>query len=100
MVRRNKAVLSILGITVIANFFMFSFFPIIPALADELGATPFFVGLLASGTGIGMMTGSLLFARFTPGRRGLVQHEGEHVGPGGTQCILYKFGSVTVDFAG
>ena len=88
VVRRNRSVLSILGITMIANFFMFSFFPIVPALADELGAEPFYVGLLAGGTGIGMMTGSLLFARWTPDRRGLVYVGGVALG----MVFLVPFG--------
>lgn len=70
--RRNQGLLSILGITVIANFFLFSYFPIIPVIADDLGAGPFLVGVLAAGTGLGMMTGSLVFARTAPRRRGRV----------------------------
>jgi predicted MFS family arabinose efflux permease len=70
MAKRNRALLSVLGVTVLANFFQFNYFPIIPALAEDLGAAPFFVGLLAAGTGIGMMAGSLLFARVRPRQRG------------------------------
>lgn len=80
MARRNRALVSILGITVIANFFQFNYFPIIPALAEDLGAGPFMVGLLAAGTGIGMMTGSLVFARVRPGRRGRVYVGGVTMG--------------------
>lgn len=72
MARGNRALLSILGVTVIANFFQFNYFPIIPALAEDLGAAPFLVGVLAAGTGIGMMTGSLVFARVRPSHRGRV----------------------------
>lgn len=72
MARRNQGLLSILGMTVLANFFLFSYFPIIPARADDLDAGPFLVGLLAAGTGFGMMTASLFFARVRPGPRGRV----------------------------
>ena len=69
--RAQRGVFAILGVTVIANFFLFAYFPIIPVVAEGLGATPFLVGLLSAGTGIGMMTGSLVMARAQPRRRGL-----------------------------
>jgi MFS family permease len=68
---RHRGLISILGVTVIANFFLFAYFPIIPVIAEDLDASPFQVGLLAGGTGIGMMTGSLVMARMTPRHRGL-----------------------------
>jgi len=67
----SRGVVGILGVTVIANFFLFAYFPIVPVVAKRLDASPFQVGLLLSGTGLGMMGGSMLFARFTPHRRGL-----------------------------
>lgn len=70
--RRNKAVVSILGVTAIANFFLFAYFPIIPVIARSLDASPRQTGLLAAGTGFGMMAGSLLTAQLRPRRRGLV----------------------------
>ncbi len=70
--RTQRGVFSILGVTVIANFFLFAYFPIVPVVADRLDATPFLVGLLSAGTGIGMMTGSATIARLKPRRRGLV----------------------------
>ena len=72
ILRTYRAVVGVLGVTVIANFFLFSYFPIIPVIAEDLDAAPFFVGLLASGTGIGMMVGSLAVAKLTPRRRGVV----------------------------
>lgn len=68
---RHRGLMSVLGVTVIANLFLFAYFPIIPVIAEDLNASPFQVGLLAGGTGIGMMTGSFLMARSTPRRRGL-----------------------------
>ncbi len=69
--RVQRGVFAILGVTVIANFFLFAYFPIVPVVAEDLGATPFLVGLLSAGTGIGMMSGSLVMARLQPRRRGL-----------------------------
>lgn len=69
--RTNRGVMSILGVTAVANFFLFAYFPIVPVVAENLGARPFQVGLLTAGTGIGMMTGSLLVAKLQPRRRGL-----------------------------
>lgn len=72
ILRSNRGLVAILGVTVIANFFLFAYFPIIPVLAEDLDASAFFVGLLLAGTGIGMMIGSLIFARLQPRRRGFV----------------------------
>ena len=58
--RAQRGVFAILGVTVIANFFLFAYFPIVPVVADRLGATAFLVGLLTAATGLGMMTGSLI----------------------------------------
>lgn len=69
--RSNRGVVSVLGVTAIANFFLFAYFPIIPVVAEGLDASPFKVGLLLAGTGMGMMTGSLLIARLGLRRRGL-----------------------------
>ena len=42
----------------------------LPVIAEDLDASPLQVGLLAAGTGMGMMTGSLVMARMTPRHRG------------------------------
>ncbi len=79
VLRAQRTVFAILGVTVIANFFLFAYFPIVPVVAEELGASPFLVGLLTAGTGLGMMTGSLLMTRFQPRRRGLAYVAGVFV---------------------
>ncbi|MDB4109896.1 MFS transporter [Acidimicrobiales bacterium] len=72
MLRTNRPLVGVLGVTVIANFFLFAYFPIIPVLAEDLDASASLVGLLLAGTGIGMMVGSLIFARLQPRPRGVV----------------------------
>lgn len=72
VLRKTPPVVSILGVTVIANFFLFSYFPIIPVVAEALDASALLVGLLAAGTGIGMMAGAMIVARSTPHHRGRV----------------------------
>ena len=79
VLQAQRTVFAILGVTVIANFFLFAYFPIVPVVAEALGASPFLVGLLTAGTGLGMMTGSLLMARFQPRRRGLAYVAGVFV---------------------
>ena len=66
LLRTNAVVVSILGITVLSNFFYFSHFPMVQVVADRVGATPALTGLLASASGFGMITGSLLVARWQP----------------------------------
>lgn len=80
--RAERSVFAILGVTVIANFFLFAYFPIVPVVAEDLGASAFLVGLLTAGTGFGMMTGSLIMARLQPVRRGLVYVAGVFVALG------------------
>jgi predicted MFS family arabinose efflux permease len=72
LLRTNAVVVSILGITVLFNFFYFSHFPMVQVVADRVDASPALTGLLASASGFGMITGSLLVARWQPERRGLV----------------------------
>jgi MFS family permease len=74
--RSSRGVMSILGVTAIANFFLFAYFPIVPVVAEKLDASAFQTGLLLAGTGVGMMTGSLIVARLAPYRRGLVYVSG------------------------
>lgn len=71
LLRANRAVVAILGVTAIANLFLFAYFPIVPVVAKRLDVSPFRVGLLLAGTGIGMALGSMLFARLSPKRRGM-----------------------------
>lgn len=78
--RAQRGVMSVLGITAIANFFLFAYFPIIPVVSETLGVQPILVGLLSAATGIGMMTGSLVVARLAPARRGLIYTLGLVVG--------------------
>ena len=71
LLRSNRGVVGILGVTAIANLFLFAYFPIVPVVAKRLDASAFRVGLLLAGTGVGMLAGSLIFARLAPKRRGL-----------------------------
>ncbi|MEM7323473.1 MAG: MFS transporter [Actinomycetota bacterium] len=72
ILRAQPNLLGLLGVTIIANFFLFAYFPIVPVVADRLGAGPALVGLLSAGTGMGMMIASIGFARSAPRRRGAV----------------------------
>ncbi len=71
LLRTEPALVSILGVTAVVNFFYFSFTPLVQRFGQLLDADAFGTGLLASMTGFGMMTGSALVARFQPRRRGL-----------------------------
>lgn len=61
--------LSILGVTALTNFFHFAYFPIVPVMAERVGATPFLAGFLAAATGFGMALGSAFVLARGP-RRG------------------------------
>lgn len=55
---------SVLGVTALVNFFHFAYFPIVPVIAQRVGASPFATGLLAAATGAGMAVGSFIVLRF------------------------------------
>jgi predicted MFS family arabinose efflux permease len=80
LLRTHRGLVGILGVTVVANFFYFAYFPLVQVIADDLDVGAFLTGLLASATGLGMMAGSLLVARFQPRRRGLVYLTGVFTG--------------------
>jgi MFS family permease len=64
----NKALVSILGVTVFVDFFHFSYTPILQVIGRRLDASPLMIGMLASVVGLGMMLGSLWVAAFQPHR--------------------------------
>jgi predicted MFS family arabinose efflux permease len=69
---RSQALIGVLSVTVVMNFFYFSFTPMVPVFADRLEVSALFAGVLASANGFGMMTGSLLWAALDVHRRGLL----------------------------
>ena len=71
LVRGYPVMVSVLGVTVIANGFLFSYFPIVQRLGDRIDVNAALIGLLAGTSGLGMLTGSYLVARLKPRRRGL-----------------------------
>jgi MFS family permease len=64
----NQRLVSILGVTVVANFFYFAYAPIVQVIGERVGATPFLIGVLAGSAGIGMMLSSLWVAMANPHR--------------------------------
>ncbi|MFN0092552.1 MAG: MFS transporter [Acidimicrobiales bacterium] len=72
LLKTNKGLVSILGVTVFVNFFYFTYTPLVQVIGKGLEVGAFYTGLLASMTGFGMMVGSTLMARYQPRRRGLL----------------------------
>ncbi|MPY92133.1 MAG: MFS transporter [Acidimicrobiia bacterium] len=68
----NRALVSMLGVTFLMNLLFFSYMPLVTVLAERFDAGAFRTGLLASGTGAGMLIGSALVVAFDPKRRGLL----------------------------
>ncbi|MDH4077308.1 MAG: MFS transporter, partial [Acidimicrobiia bacterium] len=65
---RAPTLLSILGVTAITNFFHFAYFPIVPLVAERVGASAFLAGFLAAATGFGMAVGSTFVITRGPAR--------------------------------
>lgn len=72
MLRTEKSLVSILGVTAFVNFFFFSSTPLLQVVGGKFDVGPALLGLLAAMLGIGMFGGSLAMARYQPQRRGLM----------------------------
>jgi predicted MFS family arabinose efflux permease len=68
--RRNRTLIGMLGVTVIINFFLFPFLPLIPVFADRLEVNALLAGLLGSAMGIGTLIGAIGLAAWPNLHRG------------------------------
>ena len=90
LARRDRALVSVLGTTVLMNAFYFTFTPLVPVFADRLEVNAFWTGLLASASGMGAMLGSFLIAARSPRQRGLAYVGGSLV----ALAFLFVFAAV------
>ncbi|MEE9277675.1 MAG: MFS transporter [Dehalococcoidia bacterium] len=88
--RRNRTVISILGITVLVNTFYFPFIPLVPVFADRLEVNALLTGVLGSAAGIGMMVGAYTIAARSPRRRGIIYVSGPVI----AMSFLFVFAAV------
>lgn len=88
LVAKWPVIASILGVTALTNFFHFSYFPIVPVIAEQVSASPFTTGLLASATGMGMGVGALVVLR-----GGLPRGLLYAIGAAGAYVFLVGFGA-------
>mgnify|MGYP002640230137 CR=1 FL=1 len=79
MLRTEKGLLSILGVTACVNFFFFSSTPLIQVVGGKFDVGPALLGLLAAMLGFGMFLGSLSIAHFQPMARGRAYVGGSYV---------------------
>ncbi len=71
LAKSNRGLRSIIGVTVLTNFFFFAYFPAVQRIGADLNASPTEIGLIASMSGFGMMVGSAILGWWSPERRGL-----------------------------
>ena len=76
LARTNRGLLSILGVTVMANFFMFAYFPAVQLIGKEVEATASQIGLIGSMTGFGMITSSFITSVASARRWGILYVSG------------------------
>ena len=79
MLRTEKNLISILGVTAFVNFFFFSSTPLLQVVGGKFNVGPALLGLLAAMLGIGMFIGSIGVARYHPVRRGLLYVTGSYI---------------------
>jgi len=90
VIRRNEALVGVLAVTVVMNFFYFTFMPLVPVFAEELEVNALLAGILASGNGFGMMLGSLLWAAWAVRQRGFLYVAGSF----GAMLFLLLFAAI------
>jgi MFS family permease len=61
-VRSHRALVSVLGVTILMNLFYFSYTPMVPIFGEKLGVGPFWSGLLLSAHGLGSVIGASVIA--------------------------------------
>jgi MFS family permease len=86
----SQALVGVLAVTVVMNFFYFSFMPLVPVFAEDLEVNALLAGVLASANGFGMMIGSILWAAFEIRRRGLMYVLGSF----GAMAFLVLFAAI------
>jgi MFS family permease len=69
-VRTQRLLLTILGVTILVNFFYYPYQPLVPVFAQRLQVNAFLAGLLAAGAGLGALIAALLIAGGRRPRRG------------------------------
>jgi predicted MFS family arabinose efflux permease len=79
LLRTERLLVSVLGVSAAVNFFFFSFTPLVQLVGTDLGVGAFLTGLLAAMVGFGMMVGSTYVARTQPRRRGLAYVAGSSI---------------------
>ena len=79
MLRTEKGLISVLGVTAFVNFFFFSASPLLQVVGGKFNVGPALLGLLAAMLGIGMFAGSLGIAHYQPRRRGLLYVGGSYI---------------------
>ena len=83
----HRALVSILGVTIIVNLFYFSFMPLVPVFGERLGVGAFLTSLLMSANALGSIIGASCIARGLPLGRGLIYIGGSTV----ALCSLLVF---------
>jgi MFS family permease len=61
-VRRHRMLLSVLGVTLLVNFFYYPYQPLVPVFADRLHVNALWTGVLAASAGAGSMIAATLIA--------------------------------------
>ena len=85
LLRRSRMLASLLGVTVVFNFFYFAFIPLVPVMAERFGASALMTGVLGAAVGAGQLLAGVTFAAFHVTRRGRVY-------VGGTVVALFSLG--------
>lgn len=80
MLRAYPSLVPVLSVTVIMNVCFFSYVPLVPGIASNLGVSAFLSGLLASSASCGNIIGSLGLAIWQPRHRGLAYAGGSAAG--------------------
>jgi len=62
LLRENRALVSLLGVTAAMNLFFFPYVPLVPVFAQRLDVSPLLTGLLVSAAGMGTLASTAVIA--------------------------------------
>lgn len=72
MLPRHRTLVSILGVTIVVNLFFFTFFALVPEVAEDLGVGAFATGVLSAAVTIGATIAAIVIASLPHPPRGRI----------------------------
>jgi MFS family permease len=87
---RNRALIGVLGVTVVMNVFFYTYMPLVPVFAKRLDVNAFWTGALGGAAGLGALVGAFVIASADrPHRRVAFYCGGTLIALAGLVCFAF-----------